>query len=184
MNPLLLLALVVLVLLGLSVLAAVVLKLKAQGDSGGAPNLYTLRPSIFTPAERSFFGVLERIDLGELTVSSKVRLADVFEVKPGVDRSERQRAVNRITSKHVDFLLVQKSDGKPILGIELDDKSHQRAKRVKRDEFVDQTFKATGLPLLRVKAQATYDPRAILTQIEAVLNPPATGAPPELPISA
>lgn len=172
MNPLLLLAVVVVVFLVLAILAATVLKQKAQKSPEEAPNLYVLKPSIFTAAERSFSGVLELIDLGELTITSKVRLADVIEVKPGLDGSTRQSAFNRIASKHVDFLLIQKSDGKPILGIELDDRSHQRANRMKRDEFLDTTFQTAGLPLLHIKAQATYDPRQILNDIETALNPP------------
>ncbi|WP_221032532.1 DUF2726 domain-containing protein [Actomonas aquatica] len=173
-TPILLLAVVVAVVL--VAFAAVALKSKV-GEPKADAALYTLRPSIYSPAERSFLGVLDLIELGELTISSKVRLADIFEVKPGVDRRERQGAVNRITSKHVDFLLIQKSDGKPILGIELDDKSHQRGARVKRDEFVDTTFKSAGLPLLRVKVQATYDPRLVLSEIEKALIPSAPTSP-------
>ena len=172
MNLLLLIALAIVVLLMLAVVAAAVLK-ATRGEPDAGPNLYAARSSLFSPAERSFLGVLELIDLGELTVTSKVRLADIFEVKPGLDRSARQTAINRITSKHVDFLLIQKTDGKPILGIELDDKSHERASRVKRDAFVDETFQATGLPLLRLKAQATYNPQTLLSQIESALKPPS-----------
>ncbi len=39
---------------------------------------------------------------------------------------------------------------------ELDDKSHQRQDRRERDAFVDQVFKAAGLPLLHVPARRGY----------------------------
>jgi hypothetical protein len=44
----------------------------------------------------------------------------------------------------------------PVLGIELDDSSHQRADRIERDEFVTRVFEAAGLPLLHIPARASY----------------------------
>lgn len=136
----------------------------------GSRDEYRLKRSLFSAAERSFLGVLEQIDFGKLTLSSKVRLADVFDVKKGYSRSRWQSAFNRISAKHIDFLLIQKSDGKPVLGIELDDRSHQRSKRIKRDEFVDGVFESAGLPLLRIKAQASYNLRTVKSQIEEAIN--------------
>ena len=112
--------------------------------SSGIPDAYYLRKSLFTPAERSFLGVLETLQYEGVGYAYKVRLADIFGIKKGLERADRTRALNKITSKHVDFLLVQKSDGKPILGIELDDSSHEEEERVSRDAFVD-TF--SSLPL-------------------------------------
>jgi hypothetical protein len=41
----------------------------------------------------------------------------------------------------------------PMLGIELDDLSHQRADRKERDMFVNRLFASTGVPLLRLPVQ-------------------------------
>jgi len=116
------------VVVAVFVVAAIALTfLKAKDSaSGGAakPDLYYLRKSLFTPAERSFAGVLDSLDYEGVTVAYKVRLADLFGVEKGLNRSERQRAFNRISAKHVDFLLIQSSDGRPLLGVELDDSSH------------------------------------------------------------
>lgn len=169
MNLTLLIAVV-----GIFVLLAIALAvLKAKGGARGdttKPDLYYVRKSLFSPAERSFFGVLEGIAFDDMTIASKVRLADVFGVKKGLERGDRQRALNRISAKHVDFLLIQKSDGRPLLGIELDDSSHEEEERVARDLFVDTVFSAAGLPILHVAAKSAYDPREVRRLIDESLT--------------
>lgn len=135
-----------------------------QGQSRA--DVYDLADSLFSPAERSFFGVLTTIADEETVITTKVRLADIFEIKTGLDRSERQRALNRISAKHVDFLLIRKSDGRPMLGIELDDASHQRPDRKARDGFVDEVFAAARLPLVHIPAQRTYSAQEIKAALE------------------
>jgi hypothetical protein len=128
-----------------------------------------LQKSLFTPAERSFLGVLESLYDSETRIYTKVRMADVFGVKKG---QNWQRAFNQISSKHVDFLLARASDGTPFLGIELDDSSHDEEPRKRRDAFVDAVFGTSGLPLLRVRVRRSYDPNEVCRQIEAALTIP------------
>lgn len=132
----------------------------------GRADVYEVADSLFSPAERSFFGVLTAIAGEETIITSKVRLADVFGIKKGLERGERQRALNRVSAKHVDFLLLRKTDGRPLLGIELDDASHQRADRKARDGFVDEVFAAAGLPLVHIPVQRTYSAQEIRTALE------------------
>jgi len=142
---------------------------KGIGDVAQS-DVYVLRKSLFTPAERSFFGVLESLDLEGLTITSKVRLADIFGVKKGLEPSARQRAQNKINAKHVDFLLVQKSDGKPVLGIELDDSSHEEENRAARDVFVDTVFASASLPILHMPVKQSYDPKEVRQFIDTAIN--------------
>ncbi len=115
-----LLAIVALVLV---VLAAVAFALKGKGSGlGVAPDVYYLRKTLFTPAERSYLGVLDSVLPADVRVFGKVRLEDFLGVKSGLDRGARMGARNRINRKHVDFLLVRSSDLAPLAGIELDDK--------------------------------------------------------------
>ena len=65
--------------------------------------------------------------------------------------------MNRIHMKHVDFLICASDDMRPVLGIELDDKSHARKDRQERDTFVDSVFATAGLPILHVQAVGGYD---------------------------
>jgi hypothetical protein len=122
---LVLIAGIILVVLVLVVAVALLKAKSGASEETAKPDVYYLRKSLFTPAERSFAGVMETLNLDGTAMAAKVRLADIFGVKKGLERGDRQRAQNRINAKHVDFLLIQKSDGRPLLGIELDDSSHE-----------------------------------------------------------
>lgn len=177
------LLLIIFIVLVIVVIALAIFKARrAPKEAGVVPQIYYLKKSLFSPAERSFFGVLEMLDYEGITIACKVRLGDVFGIKKGLERGDRQRAVNRITGKHVDFLLIQSSDGRPLLGVELDDSSHEEEERRARDSFVDSVFLSTGLPILHVVAKAAYDPREIHRQIDEALakradQPPQPAAP-------
>src|SRR5437867_2233624 len=105
---------------------------------------YQPRDTLLTPAERSFYGVLQQAIGGEFDVFAKVRLIDLLSV-PGGTR-DRQAHVNRVIAKHADFVLCDRRTSAPRLVIELDDSSHRT--RQARYACVDQDFAAAGLPLL------------------------------------
>jgi hypothetical protein len=69
-------------------------------------------------------------------IFGKVRVADVVEPKAGLTRSAHQKAFNRISAKHFDFLLCDKEDLSVACAIELDDGSHNSKRRQERDEFL------------------------------------------------
>ena len=166
------LTLLIVVIVVFVAVALALAALKAKGttrEDTAKPEVYYLRKSLFTPAERSFFGVLEALAYDGVTIASKVRLADIFGIKKGLERGDWQRAQNRISAKHVDFLLIQKSDGRPLLAIELDDSSHDEEERVARDLFIDTVFSSAGLPILHIAAKAAYDPKEVHRQIDAAL---------------
>src|SRR5471030_1225951 len=104
------LQLLVIIALFVAVLAIVVGVLKAKSvnldEKPGKVDCYELRKSVFTPAERSFAGVLDGALPDGVTWLGKVRLGDVFIVRKGLTRSESATARNKIDRKHVDFLLV------------------------------------------------------------------------------
>ncbi len=131
---------------------------------------YYLRKSLFTPAERAFLPVLERIVPDGVRVFGKVRLEDIFGVVSGLDRSERTAARNKINRKHVDFLLVRESDLAPLVGIELDDSSHEEDDRRQRDAFVDEVFASAKLPLLHFPVQKAYSPADLKARLAEVLE--------------
>jgi hypothetical protein len=169
MNLTLLIAVAVVLLLIAIALAVLKTKGSAREDKS-KPDVYYLKKSLFSPAERSFFGVLESLDYEGVTIASKVGLMDIFGVKKGPERGGRQGAVNRIRAKHVDFLLIQSTDGRPLLGIELDDSSHEEEERAARDSFVDSVFASAGLPILHVVAKAAYDPKEVHRKIDEALG--------------
>ncbi|MGF2735351.1 DUF2726 domain-containing protein [Marinobacter sp. DUT-1] len=110
-----------------------------------------------TEAEGSFYQVLELALPGDqYRLFGKVRVEDLISVKTGLERQTRQSFRNRIKSRHIDIVVVERKTFKPVWAIELDDKSHDSAKRKERDTFLDNAFEAAGLPLVRFKAKRSY----------------------------
>lgn len=62
----------------------------------------------------------------------------------------------KINRKHVDFLICDNETLKPIVGIELDDSTHQRQDRQLRDQFLNQVFETAKLPLIHIKVKQGY----------------------------
>jgi len=122
---------------------------------------YQMLGSLFTPAERSFLGILKLALNDEADVFGKVRVADVITPKKGQQRSEWQKAFNKISSKHFDFIVCNKEDLTPICVIELNDSSHNSKKRQERDRFLEEACKSAKLSLLQVPAKATYNVQEI-----------------------
>jgi len=114
---------------------------------------YNAKSTILTKGEFSFYMVLRQI-LGEkYFIYPKVGMSDFIEVKAG---EGYQGAFNRIRSKHVDFLICDKSS-KVLLIVELDDTSHQRPRAQRADRFKDGLFEAVGIRCVRFKAQRSYN---------------------------
>ena len=103
--------------------------------------------------EMDFYKALKPIaDNLQLSIISKVRMADL--VKPTAnyyrERSEYMSYFGKIKAKHVDFVLCDSDTLKVRLLIELDDKSHEVNRAIKRDEFVERVYQDTGYKLLRI----------------------------------
>ncbi|MEW6994864.1 DUF2726 domain-containing protein [Colwelliaceae bacterium MEBiC 14330] len=126
---------------------------------------YELAGPIFTPAERSFYGVLSLACESQAVIFGKVRIADILKPIKGLNRSEWQTAFNKISAKHFDFVLCDPNDLSVIAVIELDDKSHSQKKQMKRDEFVELACETAHLKLYRFKALATYTVKEIKNEI-------------------
>lgn len=130
---------------------------------------YALREDFLSAGEMAFYSTLKEAVSHHATICVKVRLADIFKVK-GMDSSPRATYQNRINAKHVDFLLCDSQTMRPLVGIELDDKSHQRPDRVERDEFVDQVFATCKLPLVHIPARHSYAVLEIAAQLRPHLS--------------
>jgi len=143
---------------------------------------YLLRDDFLSRAELSFYLVLKNTLTDRALISPKVGLADLFYVKSN-DPSKFRTYTNKIDRKHVDFLLCDPKTVKPILGIELDDKSHQKSDRKERDAFVEQVFKAASLPLVRIKTQRSYSTKELKSILSQYIEIKRTEAPIHSPSS-
>ena len=142
------------------------LSVKEEKTSDKLEYPYSIRDDFLSPAEHSFFMVLKSVVADSALISIKVSLADLFYAKSS-DASKYRIYTNKIDRKHVDFLLCDTKTVRPIVGIELDDKSHGRSDRQTRDEFVEKVFQAARLPLVRIPVQHSYK----TTEIQAILKP-------------
>ena len=140
---------------------------KSGVGKGGRQELpYRLRKNFLSAAELAFYRVLEQAVGQTYSINNKVRLWDLLYV-PRQDNSRSYE--NKISSKHVDFLLCDSVTMQPILAIELDDSSHDRKERKDRDAFVDQAYTAAGLAVLHVRAARTYSVAEVINQITEAL---------------
>lgn len=105
---------------------------------------------LFSYNEKDAYNKLKPIadELG-LTVFSKVRLLDLLEPVSG--NPKYKTYFYKVQAKHVDFVLCdQKLVAKFI--IELDDSSHDRSDRKKRDSFVDEVITSVGYKIIHTRA--------------------------------
>lgn len=138
---------------------------KRGAEDTGYP--YQNAGTLFSPAERSFYGVLSQAVAENAKIFGKVRVADVAVPKKGLSRSDWQKAFNKISRKHFDFLLCSNDNLSVICAIELNDSSHKTEKRIKRDEFLSGVCNAAQIPLIQVPVKAGY----VIDEIKQLLNP-------------
>jgi hypothetical protein len=139
--------------------------LRGATSASEAPLPYMRKDHLLTPGEAAFFRQLLVALQGRFLPAVKVRVADLISVRKGTENW--QSHFNRISSKHVDFVLLDPQSLRPLLAIELDDKSHDAANRRERDEFVNDALDAAQMPMLRIKAARSYSPAELWAQIEA-----------------
>jgi hypothetical protein len=115
---------------------------------------YKLKQGLMSRAEINFYKAFCEYKKDSNLVFAKVRLADIF--APEATGKSYLASFNKISAKHVDFLVCDKDTFAPLYAIELDDKSHRSAKSMNRDEFVNNVFSQTELKLIRVQARKDY----------------------------
>lgn len=131
---------------------------------------YAPQATIMTAAERRFYRALEEAVEGRgMIIGFKIRLADVVTVTVPLDDSDHWERFRKISQKHVDFVLCDRTITRPILAIELDDSSHEWDSRRKRDRFVNDVFTVAEIPLLRVQVRARYEARHLWHKIDHAL---------------
>ena len=150
---------------GLVVVAAIFMLLRMYSLPAAMP--YFKRPSLVTKNELRFYRSLHKAVLDNFEIFAMVRIADLIRVEKGSKNGRKW--LNKILSKHIDFVLCDPQSLEPVVCIELDDASHQRPERIERDKFVNDAFDAADLPLLRIPVEASYNAREVRDLIEGVI---------------
>jgi hypothetical protein len=121
---------------------------------------YELRECLLTPAEKDFLSVLEQIVGDRYIIEKQVPVSRIINTQ----ETDSHSYFNRIKAKSIDFVLFNK-DYSPYLCIELDDNSHLRWDRIKRDVFIDDLLKSVGLRIIHVRVAYSYDGNKLSSQI-------------------
>lgn len=152
--------------------------LKSKQGSGAGTIGFPYRPAkaLFSPAERSFIGVLDLAVGTDYRVFGKVRVADIATVKTGLSNSARQGALNRVAQKHFDYVVCGVRDLNVVCAIELNDNSHSSQRAQARDELLVKVCQVINLPLLQVPAKQSYVLQDLRTQFLAAVGAPQLGA--------
>lgn len=120
--------------------------------------IYRPRPFLLTRNEVAFFRVLTAVVGDRFLISCKVRVADIVTC---ADRDWQRGHANRIAQKHVDFVICWADSSRIVAAIELDDLSHSRPERRRRDAFINELFLQLGICLIRIPASWKYERDAV-----------------------
>lgn len=110
---------------------------------------YQARQLLTKREQQEYLKLKQYADARGWLICPKVRLWDLIEPKKGA--TKRQTLINKIQSKHVDFVLVDQSMN--LIGVlELDDNTHDRADRKERDSFVRDALEGAGITMIQTRS--------------------------------
>ena len=116
------------------------------------------KPKIYitTLNEMKFYNVLLEIAKElDYILFTQVSLYNIISMQDNLDHSTHTKYFNKIASKSIDFVLVDKKC-RIKLCIELDDNSHKKKNRIERDNFINELFKDLEIDLLRYPVYNIY----------------------------
>ena len=154
----------------ITIAAIILVSLSIKGRVASPDYPYQRADALFSPAERSFYGILQRAVEKNIIIFGKVRVADVVKPRKGLSRGDWQKAFNKISSKHFDFLLCNPDDFSVICAIELNDRSHRSEKRKQRDDFLRNICKVSNIPLIQIRSSSAYVADDVKQLIAAHIN--------------
>ena len=121
---------------------------------------------LLTKAEANFYKYLVQIiNTEQYIIFPKVRIADIVKPKKGLSKKQYNSNFWRTAAKHIDFLLVEKKSYLPAICIELNDSSHNKGSRKKRDVLVNNVMASADIPMIWIKAKRSYDLDQLTTSI-------------------
>lgn len=123
------------------------------------------RKSLMTFYEKRFFEELREAFFDKYDIYPQTQLGAIFEPK---SKRSNWGPLNRL-NKRIDFLIVERDSQVPLLGIELDDSTHERKVRRDRDKFVEYLFKYNNIPFVRYN-HGYYSAQELREKLSNTLN--------------
>lgn len=118
----------------LLLVAIVIVAMQFAGGGKGIGGLPVEPRALMTDMERRTIGFIEAA-IPDARVHAQVSMGALMRPKSGLDKSTRQRTLNRFTSRRVDFVVEERASGRIMLLIELDDRTHNAGKDRDRDRL-------------------------------------------------
>jgi len=110
---------------------------------------YSRKESVMTNAEWRFFERLNSVAAGKYHVFPQIHLSSLL--KNETRGKYYKLSYQRINRRSVDFILCDIETRRPVYSVELDDWSHDSAKRKARDSIVEGMLAQGGIPLVRFR---------------------------------
>ena len=114
---------------------------------------YKIGDKLLTDKELKFYQSLKPItdELGYI-IMCKVRLSDLAVTPSGIP--QYMKWFNYVRSKHVDFVICS-IDTTPLFIVEVDDRTHDKERNKKSDDFKNKIFESSSVKLLRYRTWTT-----------------------------
>lgn len=135
-------------------------------------DIYSKRKNAITLNELKLYKIL--IEIAQelnLILFSQVSLYNIVKINENLPKSTKYKYFNKISSKSIDFVLVDKENCEIKLCIELDDSTHNQNKRKKRDEFINKLFEDLEINLIRYPVYKVYYKETIKKHILEKIKP-------------
>ena len=116
---------------------------------------------IMTPTDIIFFNKLQQA-LPELLIFGQVQLSRIIRPNPNANQ---QFWFNRICRMSIDYVLVAPDKKTVLAAIELDDWTHNSARRQQQDNKKDKALSCAGIPILRFHGEAMPNVAQLRQQI-------------------
>lgn len=133
---------------------------------------YQTKKSVMTIAEGNFYKKLTSALHDNFIIVPQAHLSMIF--NHTVYGQNWRGAFSVINGKSIDFLIINRGTFQPLLGIELDDSSHERHNRQERDKIVNAIFKQTNLPLIHFSTGEWNTPDDINQKVLPLLESDTT----------
>ncbi|MBE2283260.1 MAG: DUF2726 domain-containing protein [Prosthecobacter sp.] len=116
---------------------------------------------LLTPNEALFHACLENLTQYACHIQAKPRLAEVLQ-------HEDLIGFQRICHRHIDFLVYRRQDWMPMIAIEFEDSSAEKAARKDRDRnLAIEVLSAAGIPILRVHSREIQQMETLMHKFSA-----------------
>ena len=129
---------------------------------------YTRKDFLMSRSEHEFYNILVEQFGYQYFIFPQIHLSTILDNK--VQGQNWRGAFRHIDEKSVDFVICDKAYIKPLLAIELDDKTHERNDRKDRDEEVERILNDAGLQLLRFSNHGNFNKEEIKKLVLENLN--------------